>query len=217
MKITIEALNYPALQTIPQYLEESHKLTRFADALRAAKGEALRLSCAWLDSQERRANQGEAERIAEAESLLSGKPLQGFAEQIEHNRVLVTSLERALKAQEAALTRIVAELSVKAAQRFEAEHKARTQRVMDAVAELSAANASEIALRESIEALGYMQKLPCTRFEPPAMAIDIKDPCGGYVVGWFSEATEYVQTSEQRQVKAATEIRRRKLATVNAA
>ncbi len=216
MKTIIKALDYPALQIIPQYIDEAHKLARFTTALHDAEREADRIAATWLKSLESLANQSEADRIAEAESLLSGKPLQGYAEQIECNRMLIASLRRAVKAQETAVNRIVAELSTKAAQRFEAEHKVRTQRVIDAVTELAAANASEIALRESIDALGYRQKLPCTRFEVPNCPIDPQDPAGGYVVAWFADMTEYLQTAEQWQDKATTDGRRRKLAALSA-
>lgn len=213
-KINIEALDYPALHTLPEYLEESHKLTRFNSALADAEAEADRMACAWLELQEKRAGQDEAAGIAEAESLLSGTPLQSDAEQIERNRVVITSLRRAIKAQSAVVERVRDTLSVKAAQRFEAEHKARTQRVANAVAELAAANASELALRASVEVLGYWQKLPCMRFEVPGCLIDPQDENGGYTVAWLASAGEYAQTAEQKQDKAL-EVRRRKLATLS--
>ena len=209
MQITIEALDYPALQTLPLYLEENAKLARFAEALKDA--EADRLACEWLEVQQKRT---ESDGIAEVEALLAGKQPQSHSEQIERNRIFMVSLQRAVKAQSAIVERVRDTLSAKAAQRFEAEHKARTQRVMDAVAELVAANASELALRISVESLGYWQKLPCMRFEVPGCPIDPQDENGGYTVAWFAGAGEYAQTAEQKQEKA-TEVRRRKLATLS--
>lgn len=220
MTIVTENLSYPALNTIPEYKAEFDKLARFNSELRKAEALNIQLNEARQAEQKRNPHQSDAERIAEVEQLLSGKPVLDPVEQIKQNMALADSLRRAIAAQQIVLRDVGRELSRKAAQRFEAEHKARTKRVVDALRELHAANQSEAALRESIEALGYRAVLPCMRFQPPEASVDPHDMSGGYSWAWHREACEYLTTDEERAEQAqkqAAEGRRKKLATLVAA
>lgn len=217
MKNTIATLDYPALATIPAYLDEAHKLNRFTAALRVAEQDADTLAVAWVKSLEAMKDQSESDRISEAETLLSGGQVLGYTERTEANRVLIATLRRAVKAQQAVVSRIVVDLSVKAAERYGDEHKARTRRVVAAVEELRTANLAEIQLRDELEMMGYTQKLPCMRCEPPNDSLNPNDPHGGYVPSWFREASEYLQSPAERHAADATATRREKMARVLAA
>lgn len=213
--MTIKQLDYPALAAVQEYRIEADKMARFNSELRKTEKLDIELNGAWHAQLERKPHQTDAERIEQAESLLSGKPVLDLVEQIKRNMALADSLRRALKAQEIVLRNITQALSRKAAERFATEHNTRTRRVVAALVELAAANNSEIALREGIEALGYGVALPCMRFEPPNCAMNLTDRDGGYTPGWYQEACEYVTTPDERAArehKAATEGRRRKLA-----
>lgn len=217
MKITIEKLDYPALAVIPEYQTEADKLARFNSELRKAEALDIELNKAWRAEQERKPHQTDAERIAQAESLLNGKPVFDLVEQIKRNLALADSLRRAVRAQEIVVRDTARALSRKAAERFTIEHKARTARVRAALLELHDANTAEIALRESIEALGYEPSLPGMRFEAPGCTMNPVDPDGGYTPAWYRDVCEYLTTDDEREAQAqkvATEGRRRKLAAI---
>ncbi|MBR8214690.1 hypothetical protein [Burkholderia vietnamiensis] len=217
MKSTTENLDYPRLDSLPEYRAETDKLARFHAELGKCETRNIELHAAWTAEKERKSGETDAERIAAAERLLDGKPAPDIAEKIKQNMVLADSLKRAIASQTLVVHKLRAELSRKAAERFDAEHRQCVKRVVDALLELHAANESEQNLRDSIERLGYDAKLPFMGFVPPDGEINPHDPNGGFAPAWFRDAAEYVMTDAEREARTereATATRRRKLAAL---
>lgn len=218
MKKAIEALDYPRLDSIPEYRTEADKLARFHAELGKCEARNIELLAAWAAEQTTNAAQSDLERIAAAERMLDGKPAPDLAEQIKQNMALTESLKRAIAAQMIVVREARAESSRKAASRFSAEHRKRVKRVVNALLELHAANESERSLRTSIEQLGYDARLPFMAFVPPDLdSMDPHDRTGGFIRGWYREASEYAMTAEEREAKVeqeASATRRRKLAAL---
>ncbi|HDR9274899.1 TPA: hypothetical protein QDB24_002980 [Burkholderia vietnamiensis] len=218
MKSTTENLDYPRLDSLPEYRVEFDKLARFRVELGKCETRNIELHAAWASEQESKSTQTDAARIAEAEQLLDGRPVAPVVEQIKQNMALTDSLKRAIDSQVIVLRDLTYALSRKAAERFDAEHKQRVKRVVDALLELHAANESEQNLRDSIERLGYDAKLPFMGFVPPDGEINPHDPNSGFVSAWFRDAAEYVMTDAEREARTereATATRRRKLAALS--
>lgn len=218
MKNTIEALDYPRLDSVPEYRTETDKLSRFHAELGKCEARNIELLAAWAAEQTSKAAQSDLERIAEAERMLDGKPAPDLAEQIKQNMALAESLKRAIAAQTIVVRDARAESSRKAANRFSAEHRKRVKRVVDALLELHAANESERNLRAGIEKLGYDGRLPFMGFVPPGFDdLNPHDRTGGFINPWYREASEYAMTAEEREAKVeqeASATRRRKLAAL---
>ncbi|MGF6757276.1 hypothetical protein [Paraburkholderia sp. GAS42] len=217
MKTVIENLDYPHINALPEYRAETDKLGRFHAELAKCETRNVELHAAWMAEQESKSQQTDAERIAAAERLLDGKPVLDLPDQIKQNMTLADSLRRAISSQSLVVRDLAYDLSRKAAERFEAEHKNRVKRVADALIELHTATQSEIGLHDFIDSLGYSQKLPAMRFAPPGCGLDPQDQTGGYAPAWYRDAIEYVMTDEERQAKAdnaAADGRRRKLAAL---
>jgi hypothetical protein len=220
MKKTIENLDLPRLDSIPEYRVEADKLARFRVELGKCEARNIELHAALEAEQSpNREQPDDAQRIAEVERLLDGsKPVQGLVEQIRENLTLAQSLKRAIASQETVIREVQRELSKAAAKRFMTEHKARVKRVVDAFLELHAANEAEQSLRDAIESLGYDARTPFLAFVPPGFdSLDPFDKTGGFAPAWYREANEYAMTEEQHQANAEREAaatRRRKLASL---
>ncbi|MDM0129337.1 hypothetical protein [Variovorax arabinosiphilus] len=215
-----EELAYPALSTIPAYTVELEKLSRFQTELNKAEESLVQMRADWFRAQEIEAHQPGVVLIEHAEMLLDGRVPSSLNEKTRAAEMLISGLRRAIGAQQVVVDRVAFELSQKAAQRFSEEHKARTKRIKDAIVELHAANQAEISLRHSIDALGYSQQLPCTRFEyPDAGSFDPFDITGGYVPAWHADIADYLMTAEERDAikqRIDTAARRKKVATLTA-
>jgi hypothetical protein len=206
MKTNIVTSDYPTLASNAEYADAFDKLTRFSTALRRAEADSTALHESWLASLEIAQREPDADRITKAERMLAGETVFDAPKKIEANKALVTSLTRALTAQQTVVNAMRRALSAKAAAHFRDEHKALVQKIVTALEQLSAAVREEIDLHSLIESLGYDQSLPAMRFAIPDATIDPKDPDGGYAPAWYRDAAEYLLTPEQveaRSVKAA--------------
>ncbi|WP_321808068.1 hypothetical protein [Burkholderia sp. BCC1993] len=218
MKNATENLDYPRLDSLPEYRTEIDKLARFHAELRKCEARNIELHAAWAADQESKSQQTDAERIAVAERLLEGKPVLDLVDQIKQNAALSDSLRRAIASQDLVVRDLKRALSRKAAERFDAEHKQRVKRVINALLELHAANEAEESLRGSIEQLGYDARLPCMGFVlPDLIEINPHDPNGGFTPAWYRDAAEYAMTNDEREAsveRETTAARRRKLASL---
>ncbi|WP_233862866.1 hypothetical protein [Paraburkholderia adhaesiva] len=199
MKIVIENLDYPRLDTLPEFRDENEKLTRYRAAMNSAEREIARLQEKYREqlagSHQRESRNRDA--IEAADRLLTGGQLQSIAEQIEAQQRTRDAMNKACAAQEQVVSNLRRDLSIKAAERFNAEHKKRARRVIDALMELDAANASECALRASLEKLGYNCNLPCMGFGTVDNPIDPYDQSGGYASAWLRDALDYAGSEKQ--------------------
>lgn len=219
MKSALKTLDYPQIGEVSEYRAEIDKLARFHAELGKCEARNIELHAAWAADQESKSQQTDAERIAVAERLLEGKPVLDLVDQIKQNAALSDSLRRAISSQDLVVRDLRRALSRKAADRFDAEHKQRVKRVINALLELHAANEAEESLRVSIEQLGYDARLPYMAFVlPDLIEINPHDPNGGFASAWYREANEYTMTDEERQAKTdheASAARRRKLAALS--
>lgn len=195
MNTQIDSIDYPAVTALPEYVAEADKLSVFVSRLQTAEAEKVALLQMRDATLENKAEEHAGlDAISIAELALAGTKPQNFAEDIQEKQLLIDTLKRAVTVQQLAVRRVVSELSVKAAARFQIQHKAITQRLIDAVDALTKANHEEQRLRNSIEALGYGVQLPPMVFCPEGCQLNAQDPYGGYTQSWWKSACAYAST-----------------------
>lgn len=189
-------LDYPRIDSQPEYAAELEKLNRFT----AQRDQAIKTQEALNAEIERsgdieRAADGDA--VAKVERLLAGGAERDLASERAAATKLIHALGDAIYAQAIVVRKIDHALSRAAGRRFSEEHKERVRRVMAAVVELHAANQAEIQLRTDLGRLGYGGETV------PAMVLQSALEQSPFAVSenityyWFEEAKKYVQTDAQ--------------------
>jgi hypothetical protein len=184
-------LNYPALDENNEYQQEIARLNRFNAELADTQAELEAVRVELLKPVVPKSSET---MIAEAEMLLTDS---GLETTIERRQVLLKKasyLQKGIVAQRSKCERIKETLSSELAAHFKQEHKNRARRVIAALEELHAANEYEFAFHTAVTKLGYDQKTPAWRFEPPGQPVDPFDKYGGFAPSWYRDAQGYART-----------------------